>query len=66
MLMARPEAKSCTAAIKDAIAGQYPVVFPAGAPQIVIPEAVRSSVACEPLVVLEPAGRWGIWRKLSW
>ena len=31
MLMARPEAKSCAVAIKGAIAGQYPVVFPPGA-----------------------------------
>jgi acetyl esterase len=56
MLMARPEAKSCAAAIKEAIAGQYPVVFPADAPQLVIPEAVRSGVRCESLVVPGPAG----------
>jgi acetyl esterase len=56
MLMARPEAKSCAAAIKEAIAAQYPVVFPPGAPEIVIPEAVRSGVSVEPLVVPGLAG----------
>ena len=61
LLMSRPDAKSCAAAIKQALATQFPTSFPADAPQLVVPEAVRRDVDCKPL---STPGRAGMVRSL--